>query len=121
MRHTRRLVECNRSNSRSRFRAAAHTVPTRGACSIACSKTAHRTRFSFGRLDRKLRRLNIHVIDSAEYMSGLAPASRYNTDSGFIAALRDEGRARADAWLESNLGAIGQRSTVSLHAPLLQS
>jgi NTE family protein len=90
--------------------------------SIALAKAeAHRARFSFGRLDRKLRRLNIHLIDSVEYMSGLAPASRYNTDSGFIAALRDEGRARAEAWLESNFGAIGQRSTVSLNAPLLQS
>jgi NTE family protein len=88
---------------------------------IALAKAeAERSRFSFGRLDRKLRRLNIHVIDSAQYMAGLAPASRYNTDSGFITALRDEGRARADAWLKRNFSAVGQRSTAALDAPVLQ-
>ena len=89
---------------------------------IALAKAeAQRSRFSVGRLDRRLRALNIHVIDSAQYMAGLAPASRYNTDSGFVGALRDEGRARAEAWLERNFTAIGTRTTVSLSSPLLQS
>ena len=89
---------------------------------IALAKAeAERSRFSFGRLDRKLRRLNIHVLDSAQYMAGLAPASRYNTDSGFIAALRDEGRARAEAWLTLNIRSIGARSTAALSGPVLQS
>ncbi|HYH43786.1 MAG TPA: patatin-like phospholipase family protein [Burkholderiales bacterium] len=89
---------------------------------IALAKAeAERARFAIGRLDRRLRALNIHVIDSAQYMAGLAPASRYNTDAGFIEALRDEGRARAEAWLQRNFRAIGTRTTVSMDSPLLQS
>ena len=90
--------------------------------SIALAKAeAERSRFSFGRLDRKLRRLNIHLIDSAQYMAKLAPASRYNTDAGFIGALRDEGRASADAWLKRNFRAIGTRSTFALGSLLPQT
>jgi NTE family protein len=89
---------------------------------IALAKAeAERGRFAIGRLDRRLRALNIHVIDSAQYMAGLAPASRYNTDAGFIEALRDEGRARAEDWLQRNFRAIGTRTTVSMDSPLLQS
>jgi len=89
---------------------------------IAMAKAeALRARFALGRLDRRLRGLNIHLIDSAQYMAGLAPASRYNTDSGFIEALRDEGRSRAAEWLGRNFKAIGMRTTVSLDSPLLQS
>ena len=89
---------------------------------IAMAKAeAERSPFAFGRLDRKLRRLNVHLIDSAEYMATLAPASRYNTDSGFVSALRDEGRSRADAWLKRNLSAIGARSTVVLGGVLPQT
>jgi NTE family protein len=76
---------------------------------------------AFGRLDRKLRGLNLHVIDSGEYMARFAPATKFNTDSGFITALRDEGRARADAWLEKHCGSLGERSTFALGALLPQT
>jgi NTE family protein len=89
---------------------------------IALAKAeAERLPFSFGRLDRKLRRLNVHLIDSAQYMAKLAPESRYNTDAGFIGALHDEGRASADAWLKRNFRAIGTRSTFALGALLPQT
>jgi len=88
---------------------------------IALAKAeAERSRFSFGRIDRRLKRLNVHLIDSAQYMATLGPASRYNTDSGFIGALHDEGRASADAWLKRNFRSIGTRSTFALGALLPQ-
>lgn len=79
---------------------------------IALAKEeAERDRWSLGRLDRKLRRLNLHMIDAEDYMSRLNVSSRLNTDAGFIAALRKEGRERAGAWLRRNFRYIGARSS----------
>ncbi|NMG73992.1 patatin-like phospholipase family protein [Aromatoleum diolicum] len=68
----------------------------------------------FGRLQRKLRRLNMHLIDSPEYMSRLGSLSKANTHSSFIAALHDEGRSQAESWLENNFQLIGSRSSCRL-------
>ena len=70
---------------------------------------AERTSIPLGRLERRLRRLNVHVIGSAEYMAELDVASRFNTESAFIAELHDEGRRRADAWLKMGLLTHGRR------------
>ncbi len=77
-------------------------------------KEAERAPFSLGRLDRKLRRLNLHLIDSQEFMSELSVLSRLNTQPAFINALRDEGRNRADVWLDENFRLIGTRSSFAL-------
>lgn len=77
-------------------------------------KEAERDRWSLGRLDRKLRRLNLHMIDAEDYMNQLNVSSRLNTDAGFIAALRKEGRERAGAWLRRNFRHIGARSSFEL-------
>lgn len=77
-------------------------------------KEAERDHWSLGRLDRKLRRLNLHMIDAEDYMNQLNVSSRLNTDAGFIAALRKEGRDRADAWLRRNFRHIGARSSFEL-------
>lgn len=82
---------------------------------IALAKQeAERDRWSLGRLDRKLRRLNLHMIDAEDYMTRLDVSSRLNTDAGFIAALRKEGRERAGAWLRRNFRYIGARSSFEL-------
>lgn len=77
-------------------------------------KEAERDRWSLGRLDRRLRRLNLHMIDAEDYMTQLNVSSRLNTDAAFIAALRKEGRDRADAWLRRNFRHIGARSSFAL-------
>lgn len=83
---------------------------------IALAKQeAERDRWSLGRLDRKLRRLNLHMIDAEDYMNRLNVSSRLNTDAGFIAALRKEGRERAGAWLRRNFRHIGSRSSFVLN------
>lgn len=59
---------------------------------IALAKQeAERGLLSFGPLERRLRHLNMHLIDSQELMSQLSALSKLNTQSAFIKALRDEG------------------------------
>jgi NTE family protein len=70
--------------------------------------------FSFGKLERRLRRLNMHLIDAQDLMSELSVLSKLNTQAAFISALHDEGRRRADAWLEANFRHIRVRSTFTL-------
>jgi NTE family protein len=82
---------------------------------IALAKrVAERGLFSFGKLERRLRHLNMHLIETHELMSELSVLSKLNTQAGFITSLHDEGRRRADAWLESNFQHIGERSTLML-------
>lgn len=75
---------------------------------------AERSLFSWGRLERRLRRLNMHVIDSQQLMSRLSTLSKLDTQSAFISALRDEGKRRTNAWLEKNFQLIGARSSFTL-------
>jgi NTE family protein len=77
-------------------------------------KEAGSALFSLGRLERRLRRLNLHLIDAQDVMSRLNVLSRLNTHRDFIEGLRDEGRSRADAWLKTNFRHIGARSSLAL-------
>jgi len=82
---------------------------------IALAKReAQRTWFAFGRLERRLRKLNVHQIDSREFMSRLSGLSKLNTQAPFIQALHNEGRAQADKWLQKNFRHLGVRSSFSL-------
>jgi NTE family protein len=82
---------------------------------IALAKReANRSLLALGRLERKLRRLNMHLIDSQELMSQLSSLSKLNTRAAFINALRDEGRSRTTAWLDDNFRHVGVRSTFTL-------
>ena len=69
---------------------------------------------SLGHLQNKLRRFHVHMIDSPEYMSKLGALSKANTHSSFIMALHDEGRNRAERWLDENFHMIGARSSCNL-------
>jgi NTE family protein len=71
-------------------------------------------KLSFGTLERRLRRLKMHLIDSQELMSGLEPLSKLDTHASFIKALYEEGRTSAHAWLEANFHFIGVRSSFAL-------
>lgn len=75
---------------------------------------ARRSWFGFGRLERNLRGLRMHLIDEPELMQRLTTLSKLNTDKGFIHALRDAGRQKADAWLIEHAGAVGHRATFDL-------
>jgi NTE family protein len=69
---------------------------------------------SLGKLERRLQRLKMHLIDSQELMSDLSPLSRLDTHASFIKALHEEGRLAADAWLERHYHVIGVRSSFTL-------
>lgn len=77
-------------------------------------RDAERGWLPLGRLQRKLRRLHMHLIDSPEYMGRLGSLSKANTHASFIAALHDEGQNRAERWLNTHFDLIGRRSSCTL-------
>jgi NTE family protein len=77
-------------------------------------REARRSVLAWGHLERRLRKLNLHVIDSPELMGTLATISKLNAQAPFLAALRDAGREQAAAWLERNGAALGDKSTYDL-------
>lgn len=77
-------------------------------------REAKRGWFSLGRLERRLRQLNMHVVESQELMSRLGKHSKLNTHPAFINGLHEEGRMRAQAWLRHNFGQLGVRSSFRL-------
>lgn len=77
-------------------------------------REARRGWYAFGRLERRLRHLNMHVVESQELMSQLSPHSKLNAHPAFINGLHDEGRMRAEAWLDRNFHQLGVRSSFSL-------
>ena len=83
--------------------------------SIALAKAAaDRTLLAFG-TDRRLKALKVHLIQSADYMATLDPATRFKTDAAFMTELRAEGRERAEEWLHS--GRRGLRNRVRPELP----
>lgn len=73
-----------------------------------------------GKLDpTEARQMRIHSIRSDEQMAGLGVSSKLNADWDFLTQLRDQGRARASAWLEAHAEAIGERSSVDIRKEFL--
>lgn len=70
--------------------------------------------FTFGSLERRLKRLKMHLIDPQELMTNLEPLSKLDTHASFIQALYEEGRLHADAWLQTHYACIGVRSSFGL-------
>ena len=81
---------------------------------VLAKQEAGRGLFAVGRLERKLRRLNMHLIENEELMAQLSAHSRLNTDPSFIYALREHGRSRAETWLKRKFQFIGTRSSFRL-------
>ena len=81
---------------------------------MLAQREARRGWYAFGRLERRLRHLNMHVVESQELMSQLSPHSKLNAHPAFIKGLHEEGRMRAEAWLEQNFRHLGVRSSFSL-------
>ena len=82
---------------------------------IAMAKQeAEEASFAFGSLERRLKRLKTHLIDSQELMSTLEPLSKLDTHASFLNALFSEGRTRAQEWLDANYRHIGVRSSFRL-------
>ena len=67
-----------------------------------------------GDLERRLERLNIHLLQDAQLQSRLNLNTRVNSLPTFITGLHGLGFAAAESWLESHFHAIGECSTVDL-------
>jgi len=76
-------------------------------------REASRSWFSIGRLERRLRHLNVHLFEAKEFMSQLSMLSKLNTQAPFLHGLRDEGRKHAELWLSHNFHKIGKRPAFS--------
>jgi len=70
--------------------------------------------FPWGRLERRLRQMNFHLIEAEALVSQLAIDSKLNAHLPFITMLHDLGRAQANLWLENDFSSIGNQSSVDL-------
>jgi NTE family protein len=77
-----------------------------------------RNPLSLGRLDRRFRQLNVHVIDSPALIGQLPAQSKLNAHPSFVTRLHEEGREVAELWLHDNFSAIGRHSSWKLPAEL---
>lgn len=59
------------------------------------------------------RRHRLHAIDSGFVTEDMGRNSRINPEWGFLCHLRDEGRRRADLWLQSHGSDLGRRSSLT--------
>ena len=75
---------------------------------------ANESIFRFGRLERRLLRLNFHVIDAEEQMHEFKTETKLAANMDFFELLKNLGRERAKCWLQAHYGEIGRRSTVDL-------
>lgn len=70
--------------------------------------------FAFGTLERRLKQLNMHLVEASDLMSQLDVLSKLNTSRSFIHGLYDAGRQAAGRWLEQHFHTLGRRSSFDL-------
>lgn len=87
--------------------------------SVALAKReAERGIFAFGSLERRLKRLNVHMVEANGLMNQLDVMSKLNTKTAFIHALHAQGRGAAEQWLERHFHTLGRTSSCDLGAYL---
>lgn len=69
-----------------------------------------------GRLERRLCRTHVHLIEADRLFAELDGTSKLDNDGAFLAWLRDRGRMQAEAWLRYNFDHLGRRSSADLTA-----
>jgi NTE family protein len=81
---------------------------------VQATEQSEQAPFHKGRLERRLRQMNFHVIEAEALMTKLAADSALNAYLPFIRMLHDQGRVHAEIWLERNFQNIGERPSVNL-------
>ena len=66
-------------------------------------------------LARRLSRLNFHLIEADDLIGKMRMEKAVNANLDFLLTLRDEGRDRAEIWLEKSARLLGRRSSVDLN------
>lgn len=69
--------------------------------------------------DSDYARMLVHAIRDDDVMMKHGVASKFDTEWAFLTGLRDAGRLAADTWLEANLSAVGERTSVDLSSVYL--
>lgn len=69
---------------------------------------------TMGRLERRLQRMRFHMIDSSQVASLQRTDTKLLAHPPFLERLREQGRARATAWLAEHFDAVGHRSTLDV-------
>lgn len=83
--------------------------------SIALTKQAIDAQWlPFGILERRFRKLNIHLIETDDLLARMNVDKALNADLGFLLKLKEEGRTRAGAWLEKHFHQVGEESSIDL-------
>jgi NTE family protein len=83
---------------------------------IALAKDyVEKSHFPYTGLERRLARMNFHLIQAEELMTQLSVESKLDSRSSFLTMLRDHGRAHGEVWLRNNFDLIGERSSIDLH------
>jgi len=83
--------------------------------SIALTKQAIDAQWlPFGKLERRFRKLNIHLIETDDLLASMNVDKALNADLGFLLKLKEEGRTRAGAWLEKHFHQVGEESSIDL-------
>lgn len=86
---------------------------------ILARKETEKTRLPLGRLERRLQGLDFHLIEADDLISRMQIEKSLNVDLGFLLKLKEEGRARAQAWLEAHSGKLGKASSFDLDGMFL--
>ncbi|MGM9490082.1 patatin-like phospholipase family protein [Ideonella sp. YS5] len=68
-----------------------------------------------GRLERRLRQMRFHMIDSNDLPSLQRTDTKLLAYGPFLERLREQGRERAVAWLSGDAADIGRRSTLNVN------
>lgn len=69
---------------------------------------------ALGRLERKLRKMRFHMLDSRHLASLERTDTKLLAHAPFLELLRGQGHERATVWLSDHRAAVGRRSTVDL-------
>ena len=60
--------------------------------------------------------VNVHVVEAQDELRPLVASSKLNAEWAFLRHLFEIGRRAAEHWLGQHYEAIGERSTVDIHA-----
>jgi NTE family protein len=82
---------------------------------LLAREQARRSLLPLGRLERRLRALRFHLIDTDDLVSRLSVDKALNASLVFLLRLKEQGRQRAEAWLRTHSYHLGRRSSIDLH------
>lgn len=81
---------------------------------LLAKKEAQRVWLALGKLERRLRKLNLHVISAPDLIGQLSSHSKMNAHPAFLQSLYAAGRERAQVWLDQHFQQVGQASSFRL-------